>query len=105
MTKCLRTATFLCVFKKTEGAESHCQDSQELGFRSLLLPSSSDNNLVLITSPVSAVISSDILRALGNCLVQVTLEEASRLLLLNSLIPTLTTWLAVGRALGRLGAA
>lgn len=95
----------LCFQEDRRSSKLLPRQSQELGFRSLSLPSVSDSNLVLITSPVSAAMSSDILKALGNCLVQVALEEASRLLLPNSLITALTTRLAVGRALGRLGAA
>lgn len=95
----------LCFQEDGRSSKLLPRQSQELASGLFLLPLASDSNLVLITSPVSAAMSSDILKALGNCLVQVALEEASRLLLLNSLITALTTRPAVGRALGRLGAA
>lgn len=95
----------LCFQEDGRSSKLLPRQSQELASGLFLLPLASDSNLVLITSPVSAAVSSDILKALGNCLVQVALEEASRLLLLNSLITALTTRPAVGRALGRLGAA
>ena len=58
-----------------EGRREHGKllprQSQEPGFRTILLPLASGNTLDLIASPVTAMISSDLLNALGNCLVQV----------------------------------
>lgn len=65
-------AAFLCVFKKAEESIKLLpRHSQVLGFRTLLLSLASDNNLDLTPSPVTAMISSDVLNALGNYLVQV----------------------------------
>lgn len=58
-------------FKKAgESIKLLSRQSQELGFRTLLISLASDNNLDLTASPVTAMISSEVLNALGNCLVQ-----------------------------------
>lgn len=68
-------AAFVHIFKKAEESSMLLpRQSQELGFRTLSLPLASDNNLDLTASPVTTMISSDMLKDLGNRLVQATLS-------------------------------